>query len=871
MAVMFGAKRKELAQRAEELERFGLTMGDFSTGNKSNRFFLCFIRACLIFLATYGTVGGVVSALGLQYAVPIVIVALFVLAFFSAFLYYNKISFYIGYVVVFAGFIVFSISSYWYINSGYQAFMNVLYNKYSDFFALLSVREATEFVTDRYVTVSFAMVFIGWFFSILLNIAISGYMNLPATFLLTFLPLQTVFYIDMTPPVPYLVMLITVYVTVALLRRSGHFSLPYKNAKGEEFDRTRKKMKAGTEKHSHVYLSSSSGMLTIAGYSLLIATVFLLVVSGVFSELGSKYVSNKVKNTTDAYVKTAVQEGLTSLLNRYRATGGLAKGKLGGIGNVAPDFQTDMYVRFVPYSTGSVYLKAYTGVTYENNSFRGYDNDVSLDEPPIPDPAIPAGGEYSKIWIENIDAGHDYYYRPYDSYYATFNKAKCGEVIAEETTEYARQNYAESFGMVDDDDEIKDFSSGNAWDSYEVLFVPYEMLTYYQPNPNVTDEYEEYVYDTFLEVPDSQREELEGFLKEAGIEYDASKWRNVDVNDDEAYKRAQQERLDVASDLALYFKNNFDYTMSPGVTPSGEDVVTYFLNVQQRGFCAHFASSSALLLRCLGIPTRYVEGYVISYEDVMDSDGVEGDVSEWQISDKTYENAGIVEVDVTDASAHAWIEIYLDGYGWIPYEMTPPSADDELSATQLSLYSLFEGLLYQTARNAVNNDDGDTRGNINGGIGRVSGAFKALDFLFKPFCWVLGVFVAVIVAFYLYRYFKPVIKSRKMLKNGDYAGALLERYKRIPKSLYRKRLLGKKNQTLRDTEDFIKMWVENGKAEKKQAFGKKKHKAVYVKAPAITTAELSEVMGLLRKAAYSGTTLGNDEYIRGIKLLRKMI
>ena len=35
-----------------------------------------------------------------------------------------------------------------------------------------------------------------------------------------------------------------------------------------------------------------------------------------------------------------------------------------------------MYVRFVPYSTGTVYLKAYTGVTYENNSFKGYDNDA---------------------------------------------------------------------------------------------------------------------------------------------------------------------------------------------------------------------------------------------------------------------------------------------------------------------------------------------------------------------------------------------------------------------------------------------------------------------------------------------------------------
>ena len=68
-------------------------------------------------MATYGTIGGIISAVDLQYCMPIVVLALFVLAFLSAFLYYNKISFYIGYIIVFKPrslyiYILFTISIY---------------------------------------------------------------------------------------------------------------------------------------------------------------------------------------------------------------------------------------------------------------------------------------------------------------------------------------------------------------------------------------------------------------------------------------------------------------------------------------------------------------------------------------------------------------------------------------------------------------------------------------------------------------------------------------------------------------------------------------------------------------------------------------
>ena len=63
----------------------------------------------------------------------------------------------------------------------------------------------------------------------------------------------------------------------------------------------------------------------------------------------------------------------------------------------------------------------------------------------------------------------------------------------------------------------------------------------------------------------------------------------------------------------------------------------------------HFASAAALLLRLVGIPTRYVAGYVA---DIPASG----------------------KANVPDSNAHAWVEVYLDGYGWEPVEVTPAYA-----------------------------------------------------------------------------------------------------------------------------------------------------------------------------------------------------
>lgn len=97
---------------------------------------------------------------------------------------------------------------------------------------------------------------------------------------------------------------------------------------------------------------------------------------------------------------------------------------------------------------------------------------------------------------------------------------------------------------------------------------------------------------------------------------------------------------------------DFKYSKNPPST-GGKDVVDNFLSNSRQGFCVHFASAGTMILRQMGVPCRYVSGYCAK-EDSFKSGENDEDICE-----------------VKDSQSHAWVEIYLDDFGWIPVEMTP--------------------------------------------------------------------------------------------------------------------------------------------------------------------------------------------------------
>lgn len=111
-------------------------------------------------------------------------------------------------------------------------------------------------------------------------------------------------------------------------------------------------------------------------------------------------------------------------------------------------------------------------------------------------------------------------------------------------------------------------------------------------------------------------------------------------------------RLFLGSLVAERLQEHADYSLSPGDLPKGRDPVEYFLEEGKEGYCTHFASAGVLLLRQLGVPARYVSGYVVQQDQFM-------------------RESGSYTASVKDEAAHAWAEIWLDDRGWVPVEMTP--------------------------------------------------------------------------------------------------------------------------------------------------------------------------------------------------------
>src|SRR6185369_13224440 len=73
-----------------------------------------------------------------------------------------------------------------------------------------------------------------------------------------------------------------------------------------------------------------------------------------------------------------------------------------------------------------------------------------------------------------------------------------------------------------------------------------------------------------------------------------------------------------------------------------------FVTQTKHGYCQHFAGAMALMLRSLGIPARVAVGFT--------SGSYQASKRRWT---------------VTDHDAHAWVEVWFDGEGWLPFDPTP--------------------------------------------------------------------------------------------------------------------------------------------------------------------------------------------------------
>ncbi|MDF2612337.1 MAG: transglutaminase protein [Clostridia bacterium] len=119
--------------------------------------------------------------------------------------------------------------------------------------------------------------------------------------------------------------------------------------------------------------------------------------------------------------------------------------------------------------------------------------------------------------------------------------------------------------------------------------------------------------------------------------------------------QGKNNNYDRVKAIEEYLTEYYFYTLRPGNPKEERDFVDQFLFENKKGYCTYFASALAILTRSIGIPSRYVEGYVLP---------------------KTPE-AGQTAYWVTNKRAHAWVEVYFEGMGWIIFEATPPYRHSE--------------------------------------------------------------------------------------------------------------------------------------------------------------------------------------------------
>lgn len=154
--------------------------------------------------------------------------------------------------------------------------------------------------------------------------------------------------------------------------------------------------------------------------------------------------------------------------------------------------------------------------------------------------------------------------------------------------------------------------------------------------------YESYVQENYLQVPSG----MTNIKDYAELIRSANALPNVNGLTDE-----NEDRLLIANAVADWFAENVTYTLNPPALPRNVDPVEYFVGVSKEGYCMHYASAATLILRELGVPARYASGYHVALSIFEESgDGFKG--------------------KIIDNTAHAWVEIYLERIGWVPFEVT---------------------------------------------------------------------------------------------------------------------------------------------------------------------------------------------------------
>lgn len=339
----------------------------------------------------------------------------------------------------------------------------------------------------------------------------------------------------------------------------------------------------------------------------------------------------------------------------------------------------------------SPYLKGYTGAIYNDekrrfedlpssvyeenaNLFSDFESEkltpMSLSKGYFEKASKNQSVKETRIFINNISANKNFLYLPYFLTSDYFNNSS-----------YQKSDFV-------NDSHVSGKRIGNGTYSASMMIFADGATDYAKENlledrSGAASAYSEFVYKNYLTFPaglDRVKAAGEGFATNfyksigdetsntaeinSGFSGDNSFVKIVGEEDEQAGKTDEEKMAIsviqsqngkgfigyVTYCIKEYLQSHAVYDLACGDTPAEKDFVEYFLYENHKGYCVHFATAATLLFRAAGVPSRYVEGYIMTDENLNVPDI-------WKI--------------IPDSNAHAWVEVWDDTLGWVPVEATP--------------------------------------------------------------------------------------------------------------------------------------------------------------------------------------------------------
>ena len=307
----------------------------------------------------------------------------------------------------------------------------------------------------------------------------------------------------------------------------------------------------------------------------------------------------------------------------------------------------------------TLYLKGFTGGSFEESRWIEYKNDAYLGEwngmldyfednnftpQKMYSKYISADGSSprtNRITVDNVGADRCYEYLPFTAADVTSSGSRAFKDLTMKNGKFfGARSYSFTNIMTE---QSTDMLNPSSWAKNNGSLTRDEKSYIEKENT-----YRAFVNDTYLDIDEKTRDEVNEVF-----------FRNFDTESEKIGVYGITSRIRAVLSLAT------DYIEEPK-KPDDKDFIGWFLGSYRKGNSVYYATTAVMAYRAAGVPARYAEGYIVSEADV-----------------KNMTDSGARKIKLTGKNAHAWVEIYRDGIGWVSVDVTPGFYTEDKSMNEI--------------------------------------------------------------------------------------------------------------------------------------------------------------------------------------------